>query len=101
MKTKAYSYALGNLVADAGESIAHIQTGPVPFDIGVVKNAHFNWKVQMEPVLNGRKKLSPEGIPVIMRVLLASGMLTLKRILPILPSLRKRANTMKLFMAGP
>ncbi len=63
METKAYSHALGNLVTAAREGTDHIQTGPVPFDIGAVKTAHFNWKVQIESVLNGRKTLSPEKIP--------------------------------------
>ncbi len=63
METKAYSHELGKLVAAAREGTAHIQTGPVPFDIGAVKTAHFNWKIQIESVLNGRTTLSPEKIP--------------------------------------
>ncbi len=63
LETKAYSYALGNLVAAAREGTGHIQTGPVPFDIGAVKTAHFNWKVHMESVLTGSKKLSPDEVP--------------------------------------
>ncbi len=63
LETKSYSYALGNLVTAAVEATAHINTGSFPFDIGAVKSAHFNWKVQMESVLTGSKKLSSDEVP--------------------------------------
>ncbi len=63
VEVQAYSYELNKLVTATRESRKDIQTGPIPFDIGTVKTAHLNWKIQMESVLSGRKKLSPEQVP--------------------------------------
>ncbi|WP_163340318.1 methyl-accepting chemotaxis protein [Desulfopila sp. IMCC35008] len=34
-----------------------------PFDIGKIKNAHFNWKMQLTAILNGYKSMDSKDIP--------------------------------------
>ncbi len=36
---------------------------PAPFDIGDVKAAHFDWKLQLAGVLNGFAQVNPETVP--------------------------------------
>ncbi len=57
-----YSHVLNDLVRAMAQSMTHVQVEPALFDIGDVKTAHLNWKINLEAVLAGRKKMQANEV---------------------------------------
>ncbi|WP_020585734.1 methyl-accepting chemotaxis protein [Desulfobacter curvatus] len=62
LEVREYSHVLNDLVYAMDQSVSHIQVKPPLFDIGTVKTAHLNWKINLEAVLEGRKLMQPEEV---------------------------------------
>ena len=57
-----YSHVLNDLVCAMAQLITHVQVEPALFDIGAVKTAHLSWKINLEAVLEGRKKMQTNEV---------------------------------------
>ncbi len=62
LEVRQYAHELTKLSESMGESISHEDFGIPLFDIGAVKTAHLNWKIQLEAVLEGRKKMEADKV---------------------------------------
>jgi len=62
LEMREYSAESKRLSKSMLESCQHVNVGPNKFDIGLVKTAHLNWKIQLEAVLEGRKKMAAENV---------------------------------------
>ena len=62
LEIREYSYELQALSSEIQNKINHIKIGPSLFDIGMVKTAHLNWKIQLEAVLEGRVKMPTDQV---------------------------------------
>lgn len=62
LEVKEYARELNNLSKLMSDSISHIDIDPPIFNIGVIKTAHLNWKIQLEAVLEGRKKMHADHV---------------------------------------
>lgn len=62
LEMRQYSSESENLAKSMLQSCQNINVGPAKFDIGAVKAAHLNWKIQLEAVLEGRKKMPAEKV---------------------------------------
>ena len=63
LEVSAYSHEQKELAEIMVESTKHIKIVSPPFDIGAVKTAHLSWKIQLESVLSGRKKIDATSVP--------------------------------------
>lgn len=63
LEVNAYSHELNTLVKEMEAGSRHIHLSEAAFDIGAVKTAHLNWKIQLEAVLSGRKRLQADNVP--------------------------------------
>jgi methyl-accepting chemotaxis protein len=57
-----YSHVIETVGDSFGDATAHIDIGAAAFDIGRVKNAHLEWKIHLQAVLEGRKKMKVEDV---------------------------------------
>ncbi|WP_228130044.1 methyl-accepting chemotaxis protein [Desulfocapsa sulfexigens] len=62
LEVKAYAHELNELSHTMSDSVGHIDIGPPLFDIGLIKTAHLNWKIQLEAVLEGRKTMHVDQV---------------------------------------
>lgn len=62
LEVREYSHELKSLSGVMGESLGHIDLDPPLFDIGPIKTAHLNWKIQLEAVLEGRKAMHVDQV---------------------------------------
>jgi len=62
LEVKEYAHELKVLSKVMRDSASHIDIEPPKFDIGAIKTAHLNWKIQLEAVLDGRKKLQADQV---------------------------------------
>ncbi len=62
LEVREYSHVLNDLVHVMAQSVSHVQVEPALFDIGSVKTAHLNWKINLEAVLEGRKIMQADEV---------------------------------------
>lgn len=62
LEVQEYAHELNDLSKIMSDSISHIDLDPPIFDIGAVKTAHLNWKIQLKAVLDGRKKMNADNV---------------------------------------
>lgn len=63
LEVREYTHELNKLTKVMEQSIKHVDVGTPLFDIGMVKTAHLNWKIQLEAVLEGRTKIQADNVP--------------------------------------
>ncbi|MDH3347844.1 MAG: methyl-accepting chemotaxis protein [Desulfobulbaceae bacterium] len=62
LEAREYSHELTKLSQLMVKSTDHIEVPSPLFNIGSIKSAHLNWKINLEAVLAGRKKINPEEV---------------------------------------
>ncbi|MBA3006610.1 MAG: CZB domain-containing protein [Proteobacteria bacterium] len=62
LEVKEYASELNKLSKVMSDAVSHIDIDPPIFNIGVIKTAHLNWKIQLEAVLEGRKKMHVDHV---------------------------------------
>ncbi|MDO8947127.1 MAG: methyl-accepting chemotaxis protein [Desulfocapsaceae bacterium] len=62
LEVKEYASELNKLSKVMSDAVSHIDIDPPMFNIGVIKTAHLNWKIQLEAVLEGRKKMHADHV---------------------------------------
>lgn len=62
LEIREYSLELQSLSSEIQNKLNHVKIGPSLFDIGTVKTAHLNWKIQLEAVLEGRVKMPVDQV---------------------------------------
>ncbi len=63
LEIREFTHTLKSLAQAMEQSMSYVDVGNEKFAIGVVKTAHLAWKVNLEAVLEGRKKISVESLP--------------------------------------
>ena len=62
LEIREYSYELQLISGEIQTKLTHVKIGSSRFDIGAVKTAHLNWKIQLESVLEGRVKIPADQV---------------------------------------
>jgi len=62
LEVKEYAHELNELSKVMVDNMGHIDIAPPKFDIGAIKTAHLMWKIQLEAVLEGRKKMHADHV---------------------------------------
>ncbi|MDH4318512.1 MAG: methyl-accepting chemotaxis protein, partial [Desulfobulbaceae bacterium] len=62
LEVREYAHELVKLSGLMTASTDHIEVPAPLFNIGSIKSAHLNWKINLEAVLAGRKKINPEDV---------------------------------------
>lgn len=62
LEIREYSRELEGITSEVQNKIKSVKISSPLFDIGTVKTAHLNWKIQLEAVLEGRVKMPAEEV---------------------------------------